>query len=193
MDQQFKAERLYHLYERIQRDSGYRSTQMGTVFVPGRGSLAEGAVVLVGEAPGKEEERERAPFVGPAGRNLNELLQAAGIRRDDVFITNLVKYRPLSATGGNRNPSPAESRKALPYLLEELSILAPSLAICLGLSPASALLTEKSLKMAQVNGSLFHRHGLKILVTYHPSPFNYRVPTKREAMQAVFERLREML
>jgi len=193
MDQQFKTERLHHLYERIQRDSGYRSTQMGTVFVPGRGSLAEGVVVFVGEAPGKEEERERAPFVGAAGRNLNELLRAAGIRREDVFITNLVKYRPLSATGGNRNPSPAESRNALPYLLEELSILAPPLTVCLGLSPASALLAEKHLRMVKVNGSLFNRQDLRILVTYHPSPFNYRVPAKREAMRLVFERLKEML
>jgi DNA polymerase len=114
------------------------------------------------------------------------------LKRESVFITNLIKYRPIAKTGGNRSPSSAETRRALPYLLDEIGILSPSLVVCLGLSSAKPLLRNPGLKMSDANGLIYDRHGLKMLVTYHPSPFNYRIPRKREAITQAFRRLREM-
>ncbi len=187
-----RHEKLQALYRRIQEDAGYRNENMGSVFVPGRGGLGSG-VVFIGEAPGREEERDRAPFVGPAGRNLNALLAEIGLRRDEVYITNLVKYRPSNAKGENRAPTAKESRYALPYLLEELDILDPGVVVCLGLSAAKTLLENPDLKMGLANGSIFEMRGFKVLTTYHPSPYNYRVPEKREATRASFAKLRQIL
>lgn len=193
METEEKARRLQQLYEAIRKDANYRSSDMGTVFVPGRGSFEGRPVVFIGEAPGKDEERQEAPFVGAAGRNLNELLRDIGVQREAVFVTNLVKYRPFTSTGDNRNPTPEESRRALPYLIEELLILTPRLVVCLGLSSAKALLNDRNLKMGQANGTVFTGHGLQILVTYHPSPYNYRIPEKREAMAEAFAKLGKIL
>jgi uracil-DNA glycosylase len=187
-----RAEKLEELYDRIQRDTEYRNAGMGDVFVPGRGALGDNPIVFIGEAPGRDEEKERKPFVGPAGRNLSSLLDEIGLSEDSVHITNLLKYRPFAANGENRSPTPGERRYCLPYLMEELEILAPRLAVCLGLSSAKALLDDTGLKMAEANGRLFERSGLKIFVTYHPSPYNYRIPGKRKALLEAFQRIGEL-
>lgn len=184
---------LADLYRAIQADSKYRSTTMGNVFVPGAGLVQTHAVVLVGEAPGREEEKARAPFVGPAGQNLDALLETIGLSRERIFITNLIKYRPLTAAGGNRNPTRSESRAALPYLRRELQILDPAVVVCLGLSAARALLENPDLKMGHANGKLFDKDGLQIFVTYHPSPYNYRIPAKRKIMQEAFRALQKLV
>ena len=98
-----------------------------TQLVPGEGR-PDAEVVLVGEAPGATEDTAGRPFVGAAGRLLDDLLQAAGLRRDDVFITNLVKARPL----GNRDPRAAEIAHHRPWLEAELEIIAPRLVVPLG-------------------------------------------------------------
>lgn len=184
-----KRKQLEELYQTIQHDPDYRNENMGRIFVPGNGAIRENLLVFIGEAPGREEEMKQAPFVGPAGRNLNILLHSVGLSRNLVFITNLVKYRPMTSTGDNRSPSMREARKALPYLLDEIEILSPSVIVCLGLSSAKALLENPALKMREANGVLFEKYGYKILVTYHPSPYNYKIPEKREAMQEGFREL----
>lgn len=186
-----KADKLQKLYELIQNDGSYRTTGMGETFVPGVGAVENSPIVLVGEAPGKEEEKQREPFVGAAGRNLNSLLSSIGLFRERVFITNLVKHRPLTGNNDNRSPSVAESRRALPYLIEELQVLDPRVVVCLGLSSAKALLGESGLRMGEANAHFFEKHGLKILVTYHPSPFNYMIAAKRKAMEMAFRKLEE--
>jgi len=185
-----KALRLERLYCRMRSDPGCGNGRMGSVFVPGRGTLDGPLFVLVGEAPGKNEEMEGLPFVGAAGKNLDSLLALARMSRREVFITNTIKYRPLTPEGGNRSPTGAERRNALPFLLEELEILAPKLVVCLGLCPARALLGA-SPAMAEANGKLFHHHGLDVLVTYHPSPLNFNMAPKRQAMETVFKRLKQ--
>lgn len=187
------AARLLQLYEQIQNDPGYRNERMGKVFVPGRGAVENGGIVLVGEAPGREEEKDQSPFVGPAGQNLDALLQRIRLLRSEVFITNLVKYRPCTPEGLNRKPSAGESRVALPYLLKELEVLSPILIVSLGLSSAKAILQRPQLKMNEANGVICRWNGLSVLVTYHPSPFNYNTPTKREALYTAFSRLREIV
>jgi DNA polymerase len=192
MTESEKAKTLEDLYEKIRSDPSYRNVNMGTRFVPGKGSLKDGAIVFIGEAPGRDEEKAQTPFVGAAGRNLNTLLQDIGLSREEAFITNLVKYRPFDASGGNRSPNGSESRYALPYLLQELEILKPRVVVCLGLSSAKALLDDPGLKMGSANGAFFEKHGLKILVTYHPSPYNYKISDKRQALQNAFKRLQEL-
>ena len=188
-----KADKLQTLYELIQSDGSYRTAGMGSTFVPGVGAVENSPIVLVGEAPGREEEKEREPFVGAAGKNLNTILSNVGLSRDRIFITNLVKYRPLTDSNDNRSPSAAESRRALPYLIEELQILDPRVVVCLGLSSAKALVGESSLRMKAANAHFFEKHGLIILVTYHPSPFNYMIAAKREAMEMAFRKLEEFI
>jgi uracil-DNA glycosylase len=191
VSQREKEENLARLYARIKKDPLYRTARMGEVFVPGRGTLRDAAIVLVGEAPGRNEEKLGFPFAGAAGRNLDALLLEAALSREDIFITNLVKYRPVTAEGGNRSPSLPESRRALPYLLEELAILAPCLVVCLGLSAAKALIGGP-IKMEDANGTVVGRFGMKMLATYHPSPFNYMIAKKREAMVRVFRTLKAL-
>lgn len=182
--------RLEDLYSRIRKDPSYRNSKMADVFVPGRGDLNKARVVLVGEAPGRNEEIAGLPFVGAAGKNLDTLLQTAGLSRDDLFITNVIKYRPVDPQGKNRNPTSAESDKALPFLLEELQILQPKLTVCLGRCPARTLLGGYPI-MSKMNGEIFSKHGLRIMVTYHPSPFNFMIAKKREEMHRAFMLLRD--
>lgn len=85
-------------------------------------------IVFIGEAPGKNEDEQGKPFVGAAGRFLNEMLEAAGLDRGDVYITNIVKYRPPN----NRDPSPEEKREFWPYLMRQLEIIQPKVVITLG-------------------------------------------------------------
>lgn len=192
MDEAGRRERLEQLYARIQADPRSHGGRMGTALVPGAGSLAGGVPVFVGEAPGREEEIRREPFVGQAGRNLDALLESIHWSRERVFVTNLVKFRPVDGSGANRTPTRAEGRYALAFLLEELAILEPSLVVCLGLTAARILLEDMDLKMGHANGARFFRHGHAITVTYHPSPFNYRVPSKRAALRDAFHRLKRL-
>ena len=187
-----ERERLERLYARIQADPLSRNGRMGSVFVPGVGPLVRGIPELVGEAPGRQEEQRREPFVGQAGQNLNVLLASCGWSREAVFITNLVKFRPIGAAGANRSPTLSEGHHALTYLLEELEILQPSLVVCLGLSAARILLDDRGLKMGQANGKWFSGRGYQIAATYHPSPFNFHVPSKREALFKAFQRFKDL-
>jgi uracil-DNA glycosylase len=187
-----RGEQLDRLYLEVQGDQHYRNEAMGVVFVPGVGN-PQSPVVLVGEAPGREEEIQRRPFVGAAGTNLDILLRRIPWTRDDVFITNLIKYRPLTAQGGNRKPSLKEGRYALSFLIRELAILEPRLVVCLGSSAASVLLGWPGLKMASVNGRDFGWHNRTLFVTYHPSPLNYNNPQRRREMIEAFERLRQFV
>lgn len=188
MDATDRQRGLARLYAAIQTDPLSQGEGMGSVFVPGVGPLGGGVPVLVGEAPGREEERRREPFVGAAGRNLNGLLDGCGWSRDGVFITNLLKYRPVNTSGANRSPTLSEGRHALGYLLEELTLLEPQFVVCLGLSAARVLLGDGGLRMEKANGAWFVSHGFRITVTYHPSPLNFNVPFKREALIRAFQR-----
>lgn len=188
-----KAKELQILYDKIRVDRHYRSEAMGRVLVPGEGFLAGNPITFIGEAPGRAEESEKRPFVGAAGRNLCLLLDRIGLSRQQVFITNLVKYRPVTRDDQNRAPNRKESSLALPYLLSELAIIAPSVTVCLGLSAARAVLGKPGLTMREANGVVFEAHGLKILVSYHPSPLNYGIPAKKAALGHAFKVLEAMV
>ncbi len=188
-----KSQRLEALYARIQSDPDYRNERMGRVFVPGCGLIEGNPLTFVGEAPGSDEEAKRVPFVGAAGKNFDFLLREARLKRENFFVTNLIKYRPVTNTGANRSPTEKERKRARPHLLEELVILRPTLIVCLGLSAAKTLLLDSSLRMKEVNGSIFTVGSWRVLVTYHPSPHNWASIYKRTALQNVFRKMPEIL
>lgn len=113
-------------------------------------------IVFIGEAPGKKEDETGLPFVGAAGKFLDEMLAAAGMERSDVYITNIVKYRPPN----NRDPLPEEKAAFLPHLLRQIEIIDPKAIITLGRHGMEYFLPEA--KISQVHG-----HAIRQKVTYH--------------------------
>jgi DNA polymerase len=128
-------------------------------------------IVFIGEAPGKNEDIQGKPFVGAAGKFLNVMLESAGMDRSDVYITNIVKYRPPN----NRDPLPEEKRAFLPYLLKQLEIIQPKVVITLGRHSMEYFLPD--LKIGQVHGQpkqvAFGNSKLVIMPLFHPAAALY--------------------
>lgn len=137
-----------------------------TQLVFGDGS-ADADIVFVGEAPGKNEDLQGLPFVGAAGKFLSEMLEGIGLRRADVYITNIVKYRPP----GNRDPLPEEKAAFLPYLKAQLNIIKPKLVVLLGRHSMESLLP--GLKISQVHGQPKRLAGQVYLPLFHPAAALY--------------------
>lgn len=156
---------------------GLSATRTQTVF--GVGNL-QADWLIVGEAPGADEDRKGEPFVGRAGQLLNSMLHAVGLAREQVYIANVLKCRPP----GNRDPNPTEAAECLPYLERQIALLKPKIMLAVGRIAAQNLLrTDKTL------GSLrqqVHRFGVSqvpLIVTYHPG-YLLRTPTdKRKAWE----------
>lgn len=127
-------------------------------------------IMLVGEAPGYNEEKEQEPFVGPAGQKLNDILKAMGIHREQVYISNLVKYRPAlpKQTTNNRKPSPEEMAACLPLVMAEISVVKPKLILALGGTAAEGLLGLDG-TVGSMRGKWHELSGIPTRVTYHPS------------------------
>jgi len=142
-----------------------------------RGKPGGGVVlVLVGEGPGEEEDRQGLAFVGPAGQLLTRILTAIGLRRGQVYITNIVKCRPP----GNRDPQEDEVAACLPFLRRQLAIIRPDLICTLG-APASRTLLETRAPISRLRGR-FHRMGeMRVLPTYHPA-YLLRNPSEKRAV-----------
>lgn len=129
-------------------------------------------VVMVGEQPGDKEDLAGAPFVGPAGRMLDQGLEAAGIARDDVYVTNVVKHFKWEAKGRrrlHRKPTTKEISACLPWLDEELNLIKPEIVVCLGATPTQALL-GKTMKVTEIRGQvLASTRAERVVATVHPS------------------------
>ena len=121
-------------------------------------------VMLIGEAPGADEDARGEPFVGRAGKLLNDILKAINFEREEVYIANIIKCRPP----GNRNPLPEEMEKCIPYLYKQIELIKPKIILCLGLVAASELLKTK-LSLGRLRGSVFEYGNIKVMVTYHPA------------------------
>ena len=144
--------------------------EQATQLVMGEGNV-DAAIVLIGEAPGKKEDERGVPFVGAAGKFLNEMLLRAGMERNDVYITNIVKYRPPK----NRDPSPEEKAAFLPYLLEQLRIIQPSIVITLGRHSMEYFLPNA--RISDVHGQViqteFQGQAMTVVPLYHPAAALY--------------------
>ncbi len=132
---------------------------------------ANAKVVFIGEAPGKKEDLQGKPFIGAAGKFLDEMLNMVGLKRSDVYITNIVKYRPPN----NRDPEPAEKQAFLPYLVRQLEVIKPILVVALGRHSMEAFLP--GLKISQIHGQLkritFGTEKLVVLPLFHPAAALY--------------------
>ncbi len=120
--------------------------------------------MLIGEAPGEEEAESGRPFVGNAGRLLNKYLQEAQIRREDCYVTNVLKVRPP----GNRTPRKSEIKEALPFLIRQITLIRPAVVVCLGSVAVQAVIDPKA-KITQIRGEWQEKNGIKIMPTYHPA------------------------
>ena len=121
--------------------------------------------MLIGEAPGAEEDRLGEPFVGQAGKLLDNMLSAIGLRRgENVYIANVLKCRPP----GNRNPEPDEVAKCTPFLKGQIALIKPKLIIAMGRFAAQTLLSSDA-SIASLRGKVYRYEGVPLIVTYHPA------------------------
>jgi DNA polymerase len=146
--------------------------------VPGVGDV-RAQWLFVGEAPGAEEDAKGEPFVGQAGRLLDNMLAALGMKRgENVYIANVLKCRPP----GNRTPEPLEVESCRPYLDRQIELIRPSLIIALGKSAATTLLNVDA-TIASLRGRLHRYRGVPLLVTYHPAYLLRNLPDKAKAWE----------
>ena len=148
---------------------------------------ANAEVVFVGEAPGKSEDEQGLPFVGAAGRFLNEMLALAGLKRADVYITNIVKYRPPN----NRDPYPDEKAAFLPFLKKQLTVIKPKLIVTLGRHSMEVLLPP-GLRISQCHGQPKRYKGQVYMPLFHPAAALYN-GGMRQALIDDFSRIPRVL
>jgi DNA polymerase len=153
--------------------------RMATHPVPGEGN-PNAELVVVGEAPGAEEDASGRPFVGASGQLLTKILAAISLSREEVFICNVVKHRPP----GNRNPEPDEVEACSPYLVRQLELIRPKAILTLGNFAAQTLLGTK-LGISKLRGQVHRYHGIPLVATYHPAALLRNPTWKRPTWEDV--------
>ena len=150
--------------------------------VPGEGPI-DTEIVFIGEAPGRSEDEQGRPFVGAAGQLLTKLIEKAGLKREEVYITNIIKCRPP----GNRDPEDNEIEACLPFLVRQLKLIRPKIIVALGRHASKVLLATFSniefKSMHRQHGKVY-RGGInstqfKIMITYHPAAALYKPPIRK--------------
>ncbi len=174
---------------------GFRKDK-GYLPVVGEGNI-HASIMFIGEAPGEREAKTGRPFVGASGRFLDELLQSAGIRREDVYITNIVKDRPPE----NRDPIQEEIRLYAPFLLKQINIIRPRVVATLGRFAMDFILDqfglpEKGKKIGELHGKLLDAEApyghLSIIPLYHPAVALYN-QSQRETLKEDFQVLKQFI
>jgi DNA polymerase len=142
---------------------------------------------FLGEAPGADEDRQGEPFVGRAGQLLNKIIEACRMKREDVYICNILKCRPP----GNRNPLPAEAANCRGFLDRQLELLAPEFICCLGAVAAQNLLATQQ-TIGKLRGSVHSYRSAKVVCTYHPAYLLRNPSAKKDAWEDMQLLMREM-
>lgn len=159
-------------------------TRTQTVFGVGN---QQADLLVIGEAPGANEDRQGEPFVGRAGMLLNAMLHAIGLDREDIYIANILKCRPPN----NRDPLPREVELCTPYLKKQIELLKPKLIVTVGRIAAQFLLnTDES--MGRLRGKVFEYEGIPVIATYHPA-YLLRSPRGKAKSYQDFLRVKELL
>lgn len=158
-----KAEDLEQLNDLIRNCEKCPLHKSRNKFVFGVGNPAAD-VMVVGEGPGAEEDKQGEPFVGRAGKLLNDILKAIKFKREEVYIGNIVKCRPP----GNRTPMADEMESCFPYLDKQIELIKPRLILALGLTAAQGLLKKRD-SLTKMRGNVYDYKGIKTMVTYHPA------------------------
>lgn len=144
-------------------------------------------LLFVGEAPGEEEDRQGRPFVGRAGKLLDQMIERIGVKRADVFICNVLKCRPPN----NRDPEPAEAEACKPYLLAQIELIRPRIICTLGKHAYNTLLGVDE-RITRIRGRLTEFKGVTLLPTYHPSYLLRNQSAIKDAYEDM-EKLKELL
>ncbi len=158
-----KSESITELYDLTHKCQKCQLGKTRNKFVFGVGN-PNAVAMLIGEAPGADEDRLGEPFVGRAGKLLNDILKAINLTRDDIYIANILKCRPPN----NRDPLPLEMETCFPYLHKQIELIKPKIILCLGRVAANALLNKK-LSLGALRTSNFEYNGIRVLSTYHPA------------------------
>lgn len=167
---------LAEIIEKCTRCPLYKTA---THAVPGEGA-AKAELMVVGEAPGANEDETGRPFVGQAGQLLTKILAAIDLTREDVFIANVLKHRPP----GNRNPKPDEVEACSPYLIRQIQLIKPKVILALGTFAAQTLLDTKT-PIGKLRGQVHRYHGIPLVVTYHPAALLRNPAWKRPTWEDV--------
>jgi DNA polymerase len=166
------------------RCSELATTRTQTVFGVGNPTTR---LCFLGEAPGADEDKTGIPFVGRGGQLLTKIIEACRLKREDVYILNMIKCRPP----GNRNPLPTELANCREYLEAQLELIRPEFICCLG-AVASQNLLGTTLSIGKLRGKMHNYHGAKVVCTYHPA-FLLRSPSfKKETWEDMKLLMREM-
>ena len=156
-----------------------------TQLVLGEGN-PDADIVFIGEAPGEQEDKQGKPFVGRAGQFLNEMLELINLQRSDVYITNIVKYRPPN----NRDPEDDEKAAFLPYLHKQLAIIQPKLVVTLGRHSMQEFLPGA--RISQIHGQPKRKSGIVYLPLYHPAAALYN-GAMRETLVDDFKKIPKII
>jgi uracil-DNA glycosylase len=149
-----------------------------TKLVFGKGN-PNAKVMVIGEAPGSDEDKSGEPFIGRAGQLLTKMLQAIQFEREDVFITNILKSRPPN----NRDPKPDEVEACEPYLWKQILTIRPKMILCMGRVAAVSLLKGKETALGKLRGNVYDFYGVKVMATYHPAALLRNPDWKRPAWE----------
>jgi DNA polymerase len=177
-----KKESLRKLEEEMRGD---KSLQLDTNLVFGEGDL-NCKVMFIGEAPGEQEDIQKRPFVGRGGQLLNRMLEKIGWRREDVYITNIVKRRPPN----NRDPLPEEIEAYKPYLTKQIEIINPKIIVTLGRFSMNYF--NQNLKISRDHGKVFRMNGRLLVPMYHPAAV-LRNPNLLDEYEKEFKKLPKIL
>lgn len=162
-----KQEALEILYKELGDDTSLPLAEGATNPVPGEGN-PDADIMFIGEAPGKNEDLQGRPFVGAAGKLLDQLIESIGLKREDIYIANVIKHRPPN----NRDPSPEEIEAYKPYLDAQVDIIDPLLFVTLGRFSMEFMLGS-GFSISKIHGEPKRKNGRVIMPVYHPAAALY--------------------
>jgi uracil-DNA glycosylase len=157
-----------------------------TNIVFGSGS-PDAELVFVGEAPGFDEDQQGLPFVGRAGQLLTKIIESINLKREDVYICNVLKCRPPE----NRNPEPDEVASCNPFLKKQLAVIRPKIVCCLGTFAAQTVL-QTAASISKLRGRFFDMDGIRVIATFHPA-YLLRSPDKKREVWEDMKQIRAEL
>jgi DNA polymerase len=167
------------------------------IFVPGEGNL-DSKLMLIGEAPGAKETELGRPFVGAAGKNLDEFLEVIHKNREDIYISNVVKFRPYKihpnrGTKSNRPPKTSEINLCLPFLRREIDTISPRIIVTLGNTALKSVLGDSTIKIGDCHGTVTpYNENISLFALYHPASIIYN-RSLAEVYKADLQQLSEVL
>ena len=173
------AETLPILHDHIHTCMECRLGVTRNSFVFGSGN-PNADILIIGEAPGADEDAQGLPFVGAAGKLLTKILEAINLSRDEVYIANIIKCRPPE----NRRPEKDEIAQCEPYLQKQIEIIQPAFILALGLTAVNTLF-KKNHQMQDIRGKVMNYHGVSLLATYHPAALLRNPNWKKPAWEDV--------